>query len=130
MQHSTETNFMEWLHLNVTSRVSMGALGTWKWKWRNEGIFNNKIIDASDKFGIIRNFVREIQSAYSNASILRGSQAMYDTQWIGWSPAQLGWTTLNTNGSSRRDDSLAGEGGILKIHEGQWICSFSIKLGS
>ena len=27
MQHSTEMNFMEWLHLNVTSRVSVGRLG-------------------------------------------------------------------------------------------------------
>ncbi len=48
---------------------------------------------------------------------------------IKWVAPPLGWFKLNMDGSSLRNPSLAGGGGILRNHLGDWVGGFSWAIG-
>uniref|UniRef100_A0A2N9HXU9 CCHC-type domain-containing protein n=1 Tax=Fagus sylvatica TaxID=28930 RepID=A0A2N9HXU9_FAGSY len=48
---------------------------------------------------------------------------------IKWVVPPLGWFKLNTDGSSLGNPGLAGGGGIIRNHEGDWVGGFSRAIG-
>ena len=49
--------------------------------------------------------------------------------WVGWTPPQQGWYTLNIDRCWQEKANIAGSGGLLRDHKGIWLRGFSIKLG-
>ena len=47
---------------------------------------------------------------------------------IGWKPPPFGFYKLNRNGSAKSNPSVAGAGGLIKDHKGNWI-GFSRNIG-
>lgn len=48
---------------------------------------------------------------------------------IGWFPPPQGWIKINSDGAFRSGQDRAGCGGLLRDHNGVWICGFSRFLG-
>ena len=48
---------------------------------------------------------------------------------IKWISPPLGWFKLNTDGSLLRNPGLAGGGGIIRNHVGDWVGGFSRAIG-
>ena len=48
---------------------------------------------------------------------------------IKWVAPPLGWFKLNTDGSSLGNPGLAGGGGIIRNHVGDWVGGFSRAIG-
>ena len=48
---------------------------------------------------------------------------------IKWSPPPLGWFKLNIDGSSLGNPGLAGGGGVIWNHLGEWVGGFSRVIG-
>jgi hypothetical protein len=48
---------------------------------------------------------------------------------IKWSPPPLGWFKLNTDGSSLGNPGMAGGGGVIRNHFGDWVGGFSRAIG-
>ena len=48
---------------------------------------------------------------------------------VKWTPPPLGWFKLNTDGSSLGNPELAGGGGIIRNHLGEWVGGFSQAIG-
>ena len=48
---------------------------------------------------------------------------------IKWSPPPLGWFKLNIDGSSLSNPGLAGGGGVIRNHLGEWVGGFSRVIG-
>lgn len=49
--------------------------------------------------------------------------------FVGWEPPPADWVTLNTDGASRQNPSLAGCGGVFRGGKGEWLGGFAEKLG-
>ena len=68
--------FFEWLGRHLNNNGSLGDPGAWKeyfvvtvwwiWRWRNEGIFNDKMITVRDKVGTIQRYMKEITTVQMN----------------------------------------------------------------
>ncbi len=48
---------------------------------------------------------------------------------VKWTPPPLGWFKLNTDGSSLGNPRLAGGGGVIRNHLGEWVGGFSRAIG-
>ena len=92
-------------------------------------VFSNKDFDLPIKQAMIKKYLHEISSAFPTMGIIQGKQGENNTKWVGGSPPEHGWVTLNTDGSCRGNIKLAGGGGLLRDHTGKWITGFSINLG-
>uniref|UniRef100_A0A2N9IHR9 RNase H type-1 domain-containing protein n=1 Tax=Fagus sylvatica TaxID=28930 RepID=A0A2N9IHR9_FAGSY len=49
--------------------------------------------------------------------------------WVRWTPPIPGWIKLNTDGSSNGNPGLAGGGGVICDHEGNWLRGFARHIG-
>lgn len=47
---------------------------------------------------------------------------------IEWTPQQMSWVTLNTDGASRGNPGLATVGGVLRDEEGTWVQRFAFNI--
>ena len=77
----------------------------------------------------MKNYMKEINSTFSNQAIIKGGVGLYHTCWVGWEPPWLGWVKLNTDGCCKREFNIASGGGILRDNKGNWMGGFSIMLG-
>ena len=68
-------------------------------------------------------------SILSNLTIMHGGRKKSATIWVRWSPPCQGWTTLNSEGCTKREFNQAGGGGLPGDHQGRWICEFSVRFG-
>ena len=48
---------------------------------------------------------------------------------VAWRKPPVGWAKLNTDGSTLRYPGKAGEGGLIRDHNGDWVTGFSRSLG-
>ena len=48
---------------------------------------------------------------------------------IHWDPPPAGWMVLNTDGASKGNSGVAGDGGVLRGDKGEWICEFGESMG-
>ena len=48
---------------------------------------------------------------------------------IKWEPPSENWTKLNVDGASKGNPGLAGGGGVLRNHRGDWIKGFAANFG-
>ena len=49
--------------------------------------------------------------------------------WIKWEPPEVGWVALNIDGAASSTSGLAGVGGLLRDHRGDWISGFHKGVG-
>ena len=54
----------------------------------------------------------------------------YATIWLGCEPPQEGWCKLNTDGCWKRNQVVAGGGGVIRDDKGNWMGGFAIKMGA
>ena len=100
------------------------------WSWRNAGIFRDQEIGTNTRVIIIKNYMREINSAFSNQTIVEGGLGTHHNCLVRREPPCIGWYKLNTYGFCKGRDKSASAGGIIRDNKGCWIEGFSIKLGS
>ena len=131
--------FKEWVDQNLTSTHHLDKNRTWKdlfaiclwWlcQWRNETIFQKEDISIKAKVALVHNYSIKVSSILSNLSIMHGGRKKSATFWVRWSPPCQGWTMLNSDGCTKRKFNQAGGGGLLRDHQGRWICGFSASFG-
>uniref|UniRef100_A0A2N9H5A8 CCHC-type domain-containing protein n=1 Tax=Fagus sylvatica TaxID=28930 RepID=A0A2N9H5A8_FAGSY len=101
------------------------SFGIWNlWLRRNNFVFNPDVP-----------FVDPIANTISFASefyYLIGSYSKVKLKSpipIKWTLPPLGWFKLNTDGSSLGNPGLAGGGGVIRNHLGEWVGGFSRSIG-
>ena len=90
-------------------------------------VFNKKELDTNSKLEIVRSYVRETNSAFSNQNIIKARTSIDSTSWVCWTPPHWGWIKLNT------DDSFKGNNlarGLLRNIKGDWLRGFSFHQGA
>ena len=92
-------------------------------------VFNKKELDTISKLEIIKSYVRETNSVFSNQNIIKARTGMDSTSWVGWTPPHQGWIKLNTDGSFK-GNNLTGGGGLLRNIKGDWLGGFSFHQGA
>ena len=102
----------------------------WTWSWRNAGIFRDQEIGTNTRVIIIKNYMRGINSAFSNQTIVKGGLGTHHNCLVRWEPPCIGWHKLNTDGYCEGRDKSTSAGGIIRDNKGCWMGGFSIKLGS
>ena len=75
-------------------------------------------------------YLKDVSSTFTTHDALKGGLGSYHTTWIGWSPSEQGWITLNTDDNYKEEVSMAGEGSLLRDQDDRWITGFSLKLGT
>ena len=48
---------------------------------------------------------------------------------VSWHASPFGWVKINTDDSSLGNPGPAGAGGLIRDHNGSWICGFSQNVG-
>lgn len=48
---------------------------------------------------------------------------------MGWTPLPQGSFKMNTYDSKRLDSRLDVAGGIIRDHQGNWVCDFTVNIG-
>ena len=84
----------------------------------------------SIKIESVKNYTFIVGSAMLSQCVMQGNQKATMTKWVGWTPPQHGWVTLNTDGYAKNGSNLVGGGGLLRDHAGRWIEGFPINLRS
>jgi ribonuclease HI len=132
--HFYSASLFDWIHSNciATSTHDLNipwqtlfSFGIWSlWLRRNQFVFKpdshfldpvvNAISYASEFFYLI--------GSYSKV------KNMISTP-IKWVVPPLGWFKLNTDGSSLGNPGLAGGGGVIRNHVGDWVGGFSRAFG-
>ena len=79
-------------------------------------VFNKKELDNNSKLEIVRSYIKEINSTFSNQNIIKARTSMDSASWVGWTPPHRGWIKLSTNGSFKGNNHA--EGGLLKNIKG------------
>ena len=84
--------FREWLVWNLTlinpldankDRKNQFAICLWWiWRWKNELTFQNKKIGVQAKVAWVHKYFEEVNSTYSNQSIMHGGGLQYTTIWV------------------------------------------------
>ena len=119
--------FNEWMSWNLRKKNSSNTLNIWRdkfaiclwwiWHWRNKLIFESLEPDMRAKVEVIMRYFLIVESAMLNQPLVRGEQGAYCTRWVGWSPPQQGWMTLNSDGCVKQGPNIAGGGGLIRDHE-------------
>jgi ribonuclease HI len=132
--HFYSASLFDWIHSNCIASSthdhnipwqSLFSFGIWSlWLRRNQFVFKpdsqfldpvvNAISYASEFFYLI--------GSYSKV------KHMVPTP-IKWVVPPVGWYKLNTNGSSVGNPGLAGGGGVIRNHVGDWVGGFSRAIG-
>jgi hypothetical protein len=127
-------SLFDWIHFNCTAFSThdhkipwqtLFSFGIWSlWLRRNQVVFKldsylldlvvNAISYASEFFYLIGNYSKE--------------KHMISTP-IKWVSPPLGCFKLNTDGSSLGNPGLAGGGGVIRNHAGEWVGGFSRAIG-
>jgi ribonuclease HI len=127
-------SLLDWIHNNCNAYSThdhnipwqtLFSFGIWSlWLRRNQFVFKpassfldpviNAISYASEFFYLIGNCSKE-KSRISTS--------------IKWVPPPLGWFKLNTDGSSLGNPGMAGGGGVIRNHVGDWEGGFSRAIG-
>lgn len=128
---------LEWLYKNLSDNEtksgirwsSMFALAVWwGWKWRCGNVFGEKHKVWRDRVGFLKNLAKEVLLANE---VERGSRNAGQRVEIlvKWTPPQVGWMKINTDGASHGNPGPATAGGVLRNVEGKWCGGFAINIG-
>lgn len=109
------TNF-EGLEWNVVFIITCW----WIWKMCNDKVFNRGDLKVDFKF--IRKQVHETARVYREGDSMN---LQHKEILINWVPSLKGWLKLNTDQAAQRAFGIAGCGGIIRDHLGQWCGGFT-----
>ncbi|XVF40762.1 hypothetical protein PTKIN_Ptkin01aG0141200 [Pterospermum kingtungense] len=131
--------FDEWLKLNLTGRVHSDFTQDWSamfviilwwlWRWRNDLVFNNRVVSLEFKIGWLKSQIRGIEDVMGKSSLVSNAP-LWTAKFVSWTPPPDGWFKLNVDGCSKGSDQAAGCGGILCDKSGEWVKAFTCKIGS
>ncbi|XP_031120628.1 uncharacterized protein LOC116023758 [Ipomoea triloba] len=95
------------------------------WKARNNLVFNSINGSAND---IIIKANREAKEAHR--ILLKHTGPLHARQtWVAWSPPQLDYVKMNSDGARKSISGLASAGGLFRDHRGRWIVGFTTNIG-
>ncbi|XP_031101801.1 uncharacterized protein LOC116005700 [Ipomoea triloba] len=95
------------------------------WKAHNNLVFNGTHALAHD---IIIKTKREAQEAHR--ILLKHTGPLHARQtWVLWSPPQLNYVKMNSDGARKSSTGLASAGGLIRDHRGRWIVGFTVNIG-
>jgi ribonuclease HI len=133
-RHFYSASLFDWMHSNCLDSSthdhnipwqSLFSFGIWSlWLRRNQFVFkpDSHLLDP-------------VVNAISHASeffYLVGSYSKVKTKIstpIKWVAPPVGWFKLNKDGSSLGNPGLAGGGGVIRNHVGDWVGGFSRAIG-
>lgn len=126
----------DWMMENLKSGRMMGAGLLWYvifcarcwliWKWRNEQIFTEKVIQR--KAVQVRNLASEFYHVFNQISMLV-SHRQSAPLLVRWLPPEAGWAKINSDGVLRREDNHIIVGGVVHNCKGEWIKGFVANIG-
>ncbi|XP_038687586.1 uncharacterized protein LOC119986972 [Tripterygium wilfordii] len=141
LSFQADLGFNDWLHYNICGRDARNLSSNWAamfavilwclWKWRNEYVFNDKVLSLAVKVEWFQLHMAEIERAFANQLQLNGISVNKRVmlEFVGWSPPPDGWVKLNTDGCCKGMTGLAVGGGLVRDVRGRWLIGFSINIG-
>ena len=126
----------DWLQCNATKTATVRpqqipwqvyfTFTCWNiWLARNERIFRDL---SRSQHSIIYSSVQAATEFYYLTGTTKRTQVRFP-QNIRWHVSSYPFITLNIDGSALGNLGIAGVGGILRDHLGQWISGFSLYVG-
>ena len=100
------------------------------WKWRCKQCFNTDDESPREKGTFLLHKSSEILNALHQDDQHQGKRkSEYSEVWTRWESPLEGWVALNTDGAAKGNPGLAGAGGVIRDHKGEWILGFSENSG-
>ncbi|XVF47730.1 hypothetical protein PTKIN_Ptkin03bG0134400 [Pterospermum kingtungense] len=134
----SSVTFDEWLKLNLVGKVYCDFTQDWSamfvvilwWlrRWRNDLVFNNRIVSIDFKIGWLRSQVREIAGGMEGMSLVQ-VVPQWTVKFVRWNSPPEGWIKLNMDGCCKSMIEVAGCGGILRDMNGNWLKAFTCNTG-
>ena len=104
------------------------AITVWMlWKWRNKRTFEDPNFTPYRPYELIRKHGKENVNAF--VSVPKRKLKPKSEIVVRWEPPLDNWTKLNVDGASRGNPGLAGGGGVIRGHRGNWINGFAANSG-
>ncbi|GAU46467.1 hypothetical protein TSUD_402340 [Trifolium subterraneum] len=97
------------------------------WNWRNREYHDNSFTRPVQPVQVIMQRCREYKLAARASRVVTSVPRI--NVMIGWEPPSQGWVKLNTDGA-RKNERVAGCGGIIRNNIGDWIGGFAKHVGS
>ncbi|CAN1182065.1 Putative ribonuclease H protein At1g65750 [Linum perenne] len=111
-------------------RVAFGVMIWILWKQRNDFIFSEVIQAAGQTIQHHTFWVNLINSSMSDArNIINLGACPLRERHIAWGPAPALWTTLNADGSLKKQNNSAAAGGVIRDESGRILAAFATNLG-
>lgn len=117
------SNLQDWIVDNFHNGYGWDPNGEWTnvwattcyflWMWRNKGMHDDEFSRSAQPWRVISHNI----SNYKHVVASEIHHQQRDFKWITvrWEADAPGWITLNTDGASKEDMSLAGCGVFLKV---------------
>jgi ribonuclease HI len=132
--HFYFASLFDWIHSNCTASSThdhnipwqtLFSFGIWSlWLRRNQFVFKPDSLVLDSVVNAI-SYVSEFFYLIGSYSKVKN---MISTP-IKWFSPPLGWFKLNTDGASLGNPGLAGGGGVIRNHLGDWVGGFSRAIG-
>ncbi|XP_031116716.1 uncharacterized protein LOC116020380 [Ipomoea triloba] len=116
-------------HKHMTS-ITFAIATWWLWKWRNDFVFTDTIVEVPARTYWIREQVKEINTAFARSKQPGAALSMRAWKQIGWTKPPEDWYKMNIDGSCNLRNNSAGCGGLIRDSRGLWISGYMHKIGS
>ncbi|KAK4262419.1 hypothetical protein QN277_027981 [Acacia crassicarpa] len=128
----------DWFALNLKNSLgrNMGSswhiifgVGVWKlWNWRNLSIFETGFVRPPNPATIIMSSWRSFAMFPELiCTVTASSRTVLPS--VCWCRPPENWAKLNVDGAVSLRTSLAGCGGVVRNHHGEWIAGFAKSIG-
>lgn len=101
----------------------------WIWRWRNDAVFRDRTTPLYQKISWLAQRDREIAAAFAKRAVPGTQRTTITQSSLAWRKPHDGWLKLNVDGSRSSSIGMAGCGGVLRDHHGDWVCGFQQKIG-
>ncbi|MCH80116.1 RNA-directed DNA polymerase (Reverse transcriptase) [Trifolium medium] len=126
----------QWVQFNMVQARHDGRKSwpkTWAtacymlWRWRNREVHDAEYSRPTNTPEIIRRAVADYDMGLrsQNPEHYRETQRLM----VQWQRPAEGWICINTDGAAKERGKIAGSGGVMRDHNGIWLCGFSIFIG-
>jgi ribonuclease HI len=128
-------HFHNWFQHNMLTREKMEGGIDWcvvwavtcyhLWLWRNKETFDSEFVRPKHASSYIMQYVDNYNSAKQSVAVIMDKTRT--TVNVKWEAPRSDWISLNTDGAVK--NGIAGCGGVLRDHRGNWITGFSKYIG-
>lgn len=133
-------SWKDWLSANLHGDRRFGLSKTWParfaicawwiWKWRNEGVFNDRRIALEHKITWISQQVQTIDKAFTTSQVAGMRSGILVECEVQWQKPPYGWIKVNVDGSCNPTNGTTSCGGIIRDHHGKWLGGYMYNIGS